>query len=360
MPIPLLDLARQQPVDPSVIQRVLNRARYIAGPELAAFEAAFAAYCGATHCVGVGNGTDALELALRAGGVQPGDEVAAVANAGMYGTTAIRALGAIPVYVDVDPQTLLMSASALESALGPRTRAVIVTHLYGQVADMPAILRVVQPRGVFVIEDCAQAHGARLDGRMAGAWGHAGTFSFYPTKNLGAYGDAGCVISSDPEFAARLRALREYGWTQRFHSTIPGGRNSRMDEIQAAVLHAKLPHLDALNRRRRDIARRYAAALAPCRPLVIDDEASVAHLFVIRCEQRDALRAWLAQHAIASDVHYPVPDPRQLSQANLPRRENDLMHTERACRQVLSLPCFPELRDEEVDSVIECISAWRP
>ena len=344
MRIPFLDLKRQRSgVWAVAAQRVLDSGWYIHGPELAAFEEAFAAYCGTAACVGTGNGTDALELALRAVGVDAGDEVAAVANAGMYATTAIRAVGAVPLLVDIDPATLLMSPAALAASLGPRTRAVVATHLYGRMAAMPEIQRVAG--GIPVIEDCAQAHGAKLVGSAAGA------FSFYPTKNLGAAGDAGAVVTGDAEIAGRLRALRQYGWTKRFDSTVAGGRNSRMDEIQAAILRAKLPYLEGWNARRLEIARRYDAIVGRVTPA-----AYVAHLYVIRCAERDRLREWMAERGVQCEVHYPTPDHLQASQQGLPWRSEGLAATEQAAREVLSLPCYPELMEEEIEFVIGCLS----
>ena len=243
----------------AAMARVQDRGWYILGPEVEAFEREFAAYCGTGECVAVGNGTDALELSLRALAIGPGDEVVTAANAGMYATTAIRAAGAVPAYVEIDESTLLMDPAALAAGLGARTRAVIVTHLYGRLADVDALVRIARERGVALIEDCAQAHGARAGGGMAGTHGALGCFSFYPTKNLGALGDAGAVVTGDRELAAKLRALRTYGWGAKYHCTMEGGMNSRMDELQAAVLRVKLPRLDGWNRRRRDIAARYAA-----------------------------------------------------------------------------------------------------
>lgn len=365
MHIPLLDLKRQLPpaqeaVEREAVGRVLSSGRYIHGPELAAFEKAFSEYLGVPHCIGAGNGTDALELALRAAAIQPGQEVATVANAGMYATTAIRAAGAIPLYVDIDPVNLLMSAASLEAALGPLTRAVVLTHLYGRMAPIEAVLEIAGRRGLTVIEDCAQAHGAALNGRKAGAWAPLGCFSFYPTKNLGAAGDAGAVVTPDPQLAARLRALREYGWTERFHSTVPGGRNSRMDEMQAAILAARLPRLDERNRLRRAIAARLSEALrevCDAVPCPAGDE-HVFHLFVVRSRRRDALRQWLDGRGIDTAVHYPVPDHLQPSQRGLPFRAGPLEATETAAAQILTLPCFPDLRSEEVDWLVGSVIQW--
>lgn len=355
MDVPFLDLKRQAGAWSDAAARVFERSWFILGPEVEAFESAFAAYCGTRFCVGTGNGTDALELALRAAGVGAGDEVATVANAGMYSTTAIRAVGAVPVYVDVDPGRLLMCPRSLESEAGAGLRAVIATHLYGTMAPMQEILEVAGRLRIPVIEDCAQAHGAMLEDRRAGSWGSAGCFSFYPTKNLGGAGDSGGVVTSDIDMAERLRALRQYGWERRFHSTLRGGRNSRMDEIQAAVLGAKLPFLDQWNGRRREIANRYRATLAGYPRYVLPPGAGlaeVAHLFVIRCEGRERLREKLAGKGIRAEVHYPVLDPDQPSQAGLLHRTGGLPVSRQAVHEILSLPCYPELTGEELECVI--------
>ena len=360
MNVPFLDLKRRTDPDClNAVERAVRSGRFIDGPELAGFERAFADYCGVAECVGTANGTDALELALRALNVGPGDEVATVANAGMYATTAIRAVGAIPLLVDVEDESLLMDPAALEHALAAATKAVIVTHLYGRLAPMEALGAVAGRRGIPLVEDCAQAHGAERDGHKAGSWGSLGCFSFYPTKNLGALGDAGAVVTGDPDLAQRLRALRQYGWTaKRFHSTLPGGRNSRMDELQAAVLSERLPFLDGWNDRRRAIARRYTEALAACsfyRAPAVPEDGYVAHLYVLRCGERDRVRAALAARGVQTEVHYPVLDHRQESQAALGFRVGDLEASERAAAEVLSLPCYPELAAEEGKVVIESL-----
>jgi dTDP-4-amino-4,6-dideoxygalactose transaminase len=356
--IPLNDLKRHH--DPlvtrisHVVNRVLERGWYVLGPELEKFEAEFAAFCGTRHAVGVANGTDALELALHAVGVKPGDEVVTVANAGMYATTAILCVGATPVYADIEPDSMMMNATELRSALSSRTAAVIVTHLYGRMADIEALCAIAAQRGVPVIEDCAHAPGAERQGRRSGTWGMLGCFSFYPTKNLGAAGDAGAVVTSDAALAARLRALRQYGWTAKYHSGISGGRNSRLDEMQAAILRVQLPFLEGWNRCRREIAGLYCKALEtsgldlPRDPMSAD---YVAHLFVIRSQRRDEIRCRLEAAGIATDIHYPVPDYRQESVVGLPGVPGVLPETERCVAEVLTLPCFPEMRREEVGEV---------
>jgi dTDP-4-amino-4,6-dideoxygalactose transaminase len=363
--IALNDLSRQHaPLRAALdaaIARVNDRGYYILGPEVEAFEREFAAYCGAASCVAVGNGTDALELALRALDVGEADEVATVANAGGYATTAIRATGATPVYVDIDADLLGMDPALLVHAITPRTRALVVTHLYGRLAHVDAIARLAKERGVALIEDCAQAHGAALDGRKAGTFGAIGCYSFYPTKNLGALGDAGALVTSDPALAARIGELRTYGWRGKYQVMTPGGMNSRMDELQAAVLRVKLPHLDAWNVRRRHIALRYAAAIEE--PLIelpptLPGSDDVVHLYVVRVKERDALRAHLKAAGVATDIHYPVPDHRQpgWADAKPPR----LPLTERACDEVLTLPCYPELKEAEIAAVAAACNAWRP
>lgn len=343
-------------------ERVLARGWFVLGPEVEAFEREFAAYCGAGQCVALANGTEALELALRAVGVGPGDQVATVANAGGYSTTAIRALGGLPVYVEIDPAQLTMSPAALAMAVTPHLRAIVVTHLYGRMADMPALLRAAGQLGIPIVEDCAQAHGAALDGRRAGTWGAIGCYSFYPTKNLGALGDGGAIVTQDAGLAQSVRFLRQYGWHGKYHSSVPGGRNSRLDEIQAAFLRAKLPHLDAWNNRRRAIASVYDQGLA-----AIDERLpaqrgpdDVAHLYVIRSNQREALQAALAAAGIASAVHYPIADYLQPSCQDLGLKPGVLPVTEAACAQVLSLPCYPELRDDEIQRVIAAMTASAP
>ncbi len=341
-------------------QTVLSSGWFVLGPEVSAFEEAFSQYCGVERAIGVGNGTDALELALRACDVGPGDKVVNVANAGMYTTAAILSVGATPVFVDVRDDDLSMDMSLLGGAVTDATRAIVVTHLHGHMADIDAALAIAAERGIPVIEDCAQAHGARHRGKLAGSFGAVGCFSFYPTKNLGALGDGGAVVTSDPERAERLRALRQYGWSSKYAVTVPHGRNSRLDELQAALLSVKLPHLDTWNARRVSIAQRYSRELSnpALRIPRIEAGSDVAHLYVVRCAARDDLRAHLAREHIATDVHYPTPDHRQ-SILSDGFAATGLPVTERACTQVLTLPCFPEMTDAEVAQVIEYCNRWK-
>lgn len=350
--IPFNDLKRQNTALRAELRAaadsVLDSGWYILGSQCAQFEAEFAGYCGVTHAVGVGNGTDALEIALRACGVGPGDRVATVANAGGYSSTAIRLVGAEPVYVDIDSRTMLMDLELAKRAIGTGVKAVIATHLYGRMIDMPALMELSKPNGVTVIEDCAQAHGAQIEGVRCGAFGDAGCFSFYPTKNLGALGDAGAVITNDAGLAGRLRQLRQYGWSQRYYSVVEGGRNSRLDELQAAVLRVKLPLLDQWNERRRSIVRAYNEALRGSAAVLPGDcgEADAGHLYVIRIADRERVRTALHEAGAGTAVHYPVVD----SGAGDP-----LPESRKACREVLSLPCFPELTDQEVSLVAETV-----
>lgn len=338
------------------VQRVIDSGWYVLGPHVREFEAAFARFVGVEHAVGVGNGTDALTLALRALGVGSGQRVVTVANAGCYASTAIHQLGAEPVYVDVDADRLTMAPQALAQALAAApAAAVVVTHLYGQMADMPPLIALCDAAGVPLIEDAAQAHGAVLDGRPAGSWGALGCFSFYPTKNLGALGDGGAVVTGDAALAERLRALRLYGWAQKYEVTVPGGVNSRLDELQAAVLLAKLPHLAAANAARRAIAARYQAAFADL-PLICPRPAGAdhaMHLYAVRTPARAALQSHLAAAGVACDVHYPYADHRQRVSSG--RAVPDLPVTDAACAQVLSLPCYPGLGPEQVQQVVDAV-----
>jgi dTDP-4-amino-4,6-dideoxygalactose transaminase len=357
--IPVNSLARH--IAP--LQRQLSEAangvvasgHYVLGPHVAAFEREFADYCGVRECISVANGTDALELGLRALGVELGDGVALAANAAMYGTTAVLACGARPVFVDVDEATGTISSADLERVLNSvdDIRVVLVTHLYGRLADMEAITRIAATRGARVMEDCAQAHGAIRNGVRAGAIGDVASFSFYPTKNLGALGDGGAITSNNAGIGERVRRLRQYGWEGKYHNVHPGGRNSRLDEIQAAMLLEMLPHLDHWNSRRRRVANRYSEAISnpSIRVPVVSGEDYVAHLYVVQTEARDRLREHLKASGIQTDVHYPTPDHRQPCHKGA-FDKLCLPVTERLAETVVTLPCFPEIEDDEVEQVI--------
>ncbi|MFZ2491599.1 MAG: DegT/DnrJ/EryC1/StrS family aminotransferase [Thermoanaerobaculia bacterium] len=336
------------------VARVLTNGRYILGPEVAAFEGEFAAYCDVEHAVGVASGTDALRIALEALGVQQGDEVITTAHTAVATVAAITSCGATPVFADIESRTYTIDPERVLAAVTPRTKAIVAVHLYGHPADLSPLLAC----GIPVIEDCAQAHGARYHGRRVGSLGVAGAFSFYPTKNLGAVGDGGMIVTHDPELARRMRLLREYGWAERYVSSTRGG-NSRLDELQAAILRVKLRTLDRDNDRRRAIASRYDQHLSSA-PVVTPHVAAgvepVYHLYVIESESRDQLQQHLTGKGVNTLVHYPVPVHRQpayATPANLP-------HTDRAAERVLSLPMYPELPPEDVDTVIRAVAEFQP
>jgi dTDP-3-amino-2,3,6-trideoxy-4-keto-D-glucose/dTDP-3-amino-3,4,6-trideoxy-alpha-D-glucose/dTDP-2,6-dideoxy-D-kanosamine transaminase len=343
----------------NAVMQVVDSNWYVLGAQVSSFEAEFAAATGVKHCVSVANGTDALEIALRSVGVVPGDRVGLVANAGFYGSTAVHLIGATPVYCDVSDRSLNMAVADAAEVLSTRPKAIVVTHLYGRLAAIEEIVDLAAREGVPVLEDCAQSHGAMRAGHYAGSFGVAGCFSFYPTKNLGAIGDGGAIVTNDGQLADRLRQIRQYGWTSKYRNEVSGGRNSRLDEIQAAVLRVKLQYLGASNEQRRGIARRYNSAFAdlPLRCPLDFDEDFVAHLYVLRVAQRDAFRAFLRQHGVATDVHYPIPDHLQTSYRSS-QLAGTLPVTEAACETVVSLPCFPGLQDGEVELVIKVVRQY--
>lgn len=340
------------------LNKVVASHWYVMGNEVMSFENEFADYLAVNHCISVANGSDALELALRGLDVQPGARVATVANAGFYASSAIYAIGAEPVYIDIDPATLTLCPNALIAVLDSPIAAIIVTHLYGQLADIEVIIRLASAAGVPVLEDCAQAHGARRNSKLAGSFGAIGCFSFYPTKNLGALGDGGAVVTNNPELAARMRQLRQYGWSQKYQVAIPGGRNSRMDEIQAAILRIKLPYLDRWNEQRRIIAERYNQAFNQFKVLLPCSTSAdfVAHLYVIRLANRHRLVNQLKRNAITAGIHYPIPDHRQAAYTS--GQPSALAVTEHACETVVSLPCYPGLTQDEVGRVIATVTDY--
>jgi dTDP-4-amino-4,6-dideoxygalactose transaminase len=357
MNIPFLDLtaqyARMRPAIDSAIRRVLERGGFILGEEVAAFEREFAAYCGAKQSVAVASGTEALQLALLACGIGRGDEVITSAHTAVATVAAIEMAGARPVLVDIDPLSYTLDPARVVASVTPRTRAVLPVHLYGCPADLSPLLEIARANQLFVVEDCAQAHGARYCGKHVGIWGQIGAFSFYPTKNLGAYGDGGAIVTEDAGLAERVRLLRQYGWGPDRVSE-QKGINSRLDELQAAILRAKLPDLDASNVRRRELAWLYRSFLdgsGTGLPSIPAEAEPVYHLFVIRHAQRDALRLFLASRGIETHVHYPVPVHLQKAYLELGYRQGDLPETERASREVLSLPLYPEMTNEMVEQV---------
>jgi len=338
------------------LSAVLDSGWYLEGGQVAAIEREFAAFSSCEHGVAVGNGTDAIELALRSVDVRGGDEVITVANAGAYTTTACVAIGAIPCFVDIDPGSLLLAPERLAECLGPKTRAIVVTHLYGRMVDV-ARVRDAVGRDVAIVEDCAQAHGGSLNGHRAGSLADAATFSFYPTKNLGALGDAGMVLTNDATRHDLLKQLKQYGWSSRYRIAVPHGRNTRMDELQAAVLRVKLPRLDGWNQQRRDIAAAYDAALLGSRFQVYrgNHEGNVHHLYVVRHPDRDRVQARLGELGVTTSVHYPVLDCDQPGLQGLPMRSCDLRISRQAVKEILTLPCYPGMSPSLVERVIAAL-----
>ena len=335
----------------AAIARVVESGWFVLGPEVEAFEAEFAAACGTTHAVGVGTGTDAITLILRALDIGPGDEVITPPLSAAYSALAVMMAGARPVFADIDPIRLTLDPAALDAAITPRTRAVLPVHLYGQPADMTPILAVAARHGLAVVEDCAQAHLATSEGRPVGTMGVAGAFSFYPTKNLGALGDGGAVVTGDAALAARVKRLRNGGQTSRYHHQ-EAGANSRLDEIQAAILRARLPHLRRWTDRRRRIAAAYRAGIgAPDIQVPPQlDEGHVYHLFPVIAPDRAAVQSRMAALGVETLIHYPVPIPRQPALAGMAPAPCPV--ADRVCDQVLSLPMYPALTDAQVEQVI--------
>lgn len=358
--VPLFDLTRQWPSlreeALATFERLAANGGFSLGQELTDFEAEFAAYNGSAHCVGLANGTVAIELALQALGAGPGREVITVPHTFVATVEAIHATGATPVLVDIDPVTRCMDPAQLERALGPKTAAVVPVHLYGRPAPMDEILALCEAAGVPVVEDTAQAHGATLSGRRAGSMGAAGAFSFYPTKNLGAMGDGGAVVTDDEEVAARIRSLRHHGSApDDANRHERPGRTERLDNLQAALLSAKLRRLDADNEQRRAAAARYRELLGDLPvglpPLDEDDRRSVYHLFVVEVDDRDAVRAALREDGVGAGVHYPTPVHLQPGWQHLGHAPGSLPVAERVAARVLSLPCFPGIEDHELERV---------
>lgn len=367
MDIPFLDLkdinARHADELKAAAARVIDSGWYILGQELASFEQEFAEYCGARHVVGVGNGLDALSLILRGykelGALHDGDEVIVPGNTFIASFLAITENRLVPVPVEPDPASFNIDPACVAAAIGPRTRAIMAVHLYGQLADMPALTELAERHRLLLIEDAAQAHGAVHRERKAGAFGHAAGFSFFPAKNLGALGDGGAVVTSDTLLAARVAALRNYGSDTKYHHLYQG-INSRLDELQAALLRVKLKYLDDDIARRRRVALRYREGIRHPDiqlPALSSEERHVWHLFVVRCAQRDALQRHLQACGVHSQVHYPVPPHRQSAYPSL--HGVDLPLTERLHHEVLSLPIGPTLRDEDVERVIAACQAFR-
>jgi dTDP-4-amino-4,6-dideoxygalactose transaminase len=361
--IPWIDIRRQNTAVrdeiEAAIRRVLDSGMFVIAAENQAFEEEWAAYCGAEHAVAVGSGTAAINLTLRALDIGPGDEVVTVGFTVSATLDAIHDLGAKPVLVDVNPETYTLDPSKLAASLTPRTKAILPVHVYGHPADIDAIAAIARGRGLPVVLDACEAHGALYRGRQAASFGTASCFSFYPTKNLGSLGDAGAVVTNDAALADRVRLLRQHGWDRRYHSVTPS-LNSRMHELQAAILRAKLPHLDAWIERRRAIAHRYDKAIAGTK-LTPAPHAAWAdpgyYFYVVRAPDRAAFRESLQAEGIATDVSWPEPPHLQPAYAHLGYSRGSLPVTERLCDEVVTIPVFPELTDAEVDRVAGALRA---
>lgn len=346
-----------------VLSEVIDSHNYILADFVHKFEAEFASFVGARYCIAVANGTDAIEIALRSLGIKSGDTVLTVANAGMYATNAILNVGAKPLFVDVELDSSLISIQHLKDLIENNfVKGVVVTHLYG--LCIPNILEIKQlcrEREIVLLEDCAQAHGAGIEAGMCGTFGDAASFSFYPTKNLGAIGDAGAVVTNIEAVSEISRSLRQYGWESKYYSKNPGGRNSRMDEVQAAVLSLYLPHLKDMNERRRSIAKQYSNRLSSAGILTppVKGADFVAHLYTVRVSNREKFIDYVFSRGIQTSIHYPVPDHKQ-SSLERDFREIVLPNTEILAREILSIPCYPELGSDDLDYIIETINQFEP
>ena len=372
--IPIMDLKRQYralkaEID-AAVDEVLDSGWFVLGKQVEAFEREFAEYCGVKYAVGVGSGVEAIHLALVAAGIGPGDEVITVPNTAVPTALGISFAGARPTFADIEADTYLIDPERVEAAITHRTKAIMPVHLYGQVVAMAPLREIARSRGLLVIEDAAQAHGATYQGKKAGALGDAGCFSFYPSKNLGCYGEGGAVTTNDERIAERVRMLRNYGQSDRYHHKLKG-YNSRLDEMQAAILRVKLRHLDAGNERRREIASLYNAGLVTADvvcPIVRAEYeprtnelvrgGHVYHLYVVRSKQRDALQAHLKARGVGTQIHYPIPVHLQEAYADLGLGPGSYPVAEQAAREVLSIPIYPELADAEAREVIEAIESF--
>ncbi|MCL5999489.1 MAG: DegT/DnrJ/EryC1/StrS family aminotransferase [Chloroflexi bacterium] len=362
MTVPFVDLKTQyQTLKPQMdraIASVLERSAYVMATEHSEFEREFASYIGVKQCLGVSTGTDALELALRACDIGPGDEVITVPNTFIATTEAISVTGAAIRWVDVDPRTYNMNPDKIEAAITPRTKALLPVHLYGQPADMGPIMGIARRHGLRVIEDCAQAHGAKYQGQKAGTFGDVACFSFYPGKNLGAYGDGGAVVTNDEAIATRVRLLRNHGSREKYIHEIEGYCR-RLDNLQAAVLRVKLPYLDAWNARRRDAAERYNERLAQVpgvvTPYVLPGTEPVYHLYVVQVPDRDQVRAALQSEGIETGIHYPVPLHQQPAYARYGHTAQDFLVSTTLGPRILSLPMFPEISESQIQQVVDAL-----
>jgi dTDP-4-amino-4,6-dideoxygalactose transaminase len=364
--VPYLDLkAQYRSIKPEIdeaVARVLDSCQFVLGPEVAEFEKDFASYCGTSECIALNSGTSALHLALLAGGVGPGDEVITVPFTFVASVATILYAGAKPVLVDIEPRTFNMNPDALQAAISPRTKAIVPVHLYGHPADMDPILEVARKHNLVVIEDAAQAHGATYKGRSAGSVGDIACFSFYPTKNLGAYGEGGAVTTSNPEYARTIRMLRDWGQDRKYHHLLHG-YNYRMEGFQGAILRVKLRHLERWIERRRAIVKTYneqLAGLDVVRPAEMPWARHVYHLYTLRSDNRDALQADLLNEGIQTGVHYSTPAHLLPAYAHLGYGPNSFPESKKAAREVLSLPLYPELTESQVQTVLDALTEIVP
>jgi dTDP-4-amino-4,6-dideoxygalactose transaminase len=363
--IPFVDLKTQYlsikaEIDQAVIG-VLESTQFVLGREVAAFEELFGAYTQCSHAVGVNSGTSALHLALLAAGIGRGDEVITTPHTFIATVSAIDYTGATPVFVDIDPLSFTLDPAQLAARITPRTKAILPVHLYGQPADMDPIMAIARQHGLVVIEDAAQAHGAEYKGRRVGSIGDLGCFSFYPGKNLGAYGEGGAVTTNNPELARTVRILRDWGAERRYHHDLKGF-NYRLEGVQGAVLRVKMAYIEQWTEARRAVAARYDAALPALgvnTPTALPDMRHVYHIYAVRDAQRDTLQSFLHDHGVSTGIHYPIPVHLQQAFAELGYREGDFPYSEAAAREVLSLPMFPELKPEQQAVVIAAMQAWQ-
>ena len=362
--IPLVDLTAQyhsikEEID-AAVHATLESGHFILGPSVSRLEESIAAYLGVAHAVGLASGTDALVLALRALDIGPGDEVIIPAYTFFATAGTVISVGARPVFVDVDRATYQIDVTQIKPRITPRTKAIIPVHLYGHPADMYPILEIARTHGLKVIEDNAQAFGAAYQGRKTSSLGDIGCLSFFPTKNLGAFGDGGMAVTDDPALTERMRMLRTHGWKKKYYSE-EVGYNSRLDALQAAILQAKLPHVDGWNQRRRELSRRYSEQLAPLGvavPVECEWGTPVYHLYIIRSDRRDELQSFLRQNGIASEVYYPLPPHLAAPCRKFGYREGDFPRAEQASRETLALPLYPELTESQQDRVVKALSRF--
>ncbi len=364
MNIPLVDLKSQSQTLTNelseAVQQVMTTADFILGQQVDDFEVDFALFCEGRHAVGLASGTDALHLGLLACGIGPGDEVITAANSFIATASAISFTGAKPVFADVDPETYTIDPASIRGLMTDRTRAILPVHLYGQPADMDPIMELAGEKELKVVEDACQAHGAQYKGKSVGSIGHLGAFSFYPGKNLGAFGDGGAAVTNDPQLADRLKMLRNYGQRQKYHHDFLAF-NSRLDTLQAAILRVKLKHLAEWNSKRRAAASLYDQYLAESKfrsPVIAPYSTHVFHLYVIRSRERDELLTFLNQRGIGAGIHYPRAIPFQKAYQSLGYRPGQLPAAERACAEVLSLPLFPEITKEQIQTVCSTVQEF--